>query len=797
LGNHADNECNILNLAARHHKPRNIFEEIIKEADCISAGHDRASADELSAYDTKGRERKSQVPLISIFSRINLPMIRRDYLNTDMRYRIVVPPLADGDSYKTAFPQTPSQYASNQVREDYKIHWKNFIREIKAQSTEETGLDIIDHFDTLLEICRIYQWCIPASTRKEDMPDVSLFEHQKATAALASCIYYYHEKQNSLTGFAIRNRKDKKFLLFCGDISGIQKFIYQISSKGAYKMLKGRSFYVQLLSEILARKYVEEFYLTSANILYSSGGKFYLLLPNVDNEKENVKERLAGMTDKINGKLFNLFHGDVYVRTGFKQISGDDLTRQNGQTLCQIWDDLTRKLVFCDRQRYAGMAMQNYDTLFGVATDSKTSSCEVCHCAMPSDNSNRCQTCVQMMEIGRKLGTAQYIVMGQDNKAIASEKPVIKDLFGKYLWILSEKPQITGNDCLIWALNSVFFAEMIRSRKERDHINAVPLTVGSTHRFEDEFEDIAKKSKGISRLGILRMDVDNLGRIFSQGLKNYQHGNEKDRRRFHSLGRITTLSWQLGLFFGGLVPAFIKSKEEWHDRATVVYSGGDDLFLLGAWDALPEIAYYIHDQFSRFCCSNPVFSLSGGMVLTGGKFPIYKSAEMAGDAEQKAKNNETHFLNSANRGQTKGKKKSFTFLNTPMHWDEFAVVSKMHSDLSGLLENRQNKPLLGKLRDIAISWDNSHEKLLRNDNQLDLTDIKQELNAQKWRWRMVYSLARFSQSAPGIKREIEAIQRFILNPVANTDRTGIELLGLLSRWCELLLRRPGDRKEGA
>ena len=68
------------------------------------------------------------------------------------------------------------------------------------------------------------------------MRDISLYDHIKLTAALSLCIYdhltsenisdYRRELFDNAEGFY-----DKKaFLLYSADISGIQKFIYNIGS---------------------------------------------------------------------------------------------------------------------------------------------------------------------------------------------------------------------------------------------------------------------------------------------------------------------------------------------------------------------------------------------------------------------------------------------------------------------------------------------------------------------------------------------------------------------------------------
>ncbi len=785
-------ECTILNLAARHHKPRHIYEIMISEADRIASGHERAGSDEDSEFETTGRERKSQVPLLSILGRVHLQDNAKNPLSRNMRYRIAIPPFENEMEQSIVFPVLPEEYPDSQVRKDYQKHWQNFVNEL-SQQKNSLALDLEKQFDTIFEICRMYLWCLPASARKEEIEDVSLFEHQKTTSALSACLYCYHEEKKTFEEQAIRSESEQKYILFCGDISGIQAFIYQISSKGAYRTLKGRSFFIQLLAETLARKYMETFSLSPANILYANGGKFYLLLPNTD----SVTEELPKLNNSINYELFKRFNGDVYVRTGQRLLSKGDLTRQTGNTLSQVWDDLGRKLVLDDRRRYSSLASKYYENMFGIGNKTKTDSCTVCHRAMrplKEGNEKKCKTCLEMENIGRKLDSASYIVVGDKEDTLEIKREF--ELLKKHFWLVDndfiEQGRFYPRDqCLVWALNSTQFGK-VAGTESMSTVNSAPLIAGGTHGFRKEFQEIADESKGVQRLGVLRMDVDNLGKIFSHGLKHYQHKKEKDTYRFHSLGRITTLSWQLSLFFGVLVPGVIKKNQDWRDRVTVVYSGGDDLFLLGAWDALPEAALTIRNEFEEFTCHNPIFTLSGGMVMTGGKFPIYKSAEMAGEAESKAKKHIAVFQEEKRKSE---RKNSFTFLDTPMCWMEFESVNRVKNELYPLLCEKDNRPLLNRLRDIASSWAESRERMLRNGEQQSVEHIRRQLMAQKWRWRMVYALARFSQGHQSIQKVIETLQQFILGKVGGY-RDGIELLAVLSRWCELQLRRPENRKGG-
>lgn len=77
-----------------------------------------------------------------------------------------------------------------------------------------------------------------------------------------------------------------KQLFVGGDLSGIQKFLYNISSKRAAVSLKGRSAYLREYTEDVCKKLtdvVKQAGATSVDVIYCSGGKFYFITDN-DNQ---------------------------------------------------------------------------------------------------------------------------------------------------------------------------------------------------------------------------------------------------------------------------------------------------------------------------------------------------------------------------------------------------------------------------------------------------------------------------------------------------------------------------------
>ncbi len=103
-----------------------------------------------------------------------------------------------------------------------------------------------------------------------------------------------------------------------GDLSGIQDFIYNLRYEGALKSLRGRSLYLQLISEAVASKILEQFDLTRVNLIYCGGGHFYILVPATSDFSERVNA-IAITVDEI---LLNAHRGSI---TNWRKTNGATL----------------------------------------------------------------------------------------------------------------------------------------------------------------------------------------------------------------------------------------------------------------------------------------------------------------------------------------------------------------------------------------------------------------------------------------------------------------------------------------
>ncbi|MCD6374915.1 MAG: type III-A CRISPR-associated protein Cas10/Csm1 [Caldisericaceae bacterium] len=789
------------NYAAMHHKPsdNSPMEWMIAEADRLSSGMERAP---YAAEERDSGQQKFKTPLKPVTEFIAL----QETEPIDGQYYFPLKTLQPDEL--NVFPR--KMPAELDLTQDYRTLFKQFT--IEFEKLVKYGIEA--KIDTLYFLLQKFWWAVPSTTRKHDFPDISLFEHSKTTAALASCLWLYHLSNGTERNIqAIRNRKPKKFLLFSGDIGGIQNFIYQISSKGAYSLLKGRSFYIQILSDLAAQFFFENLGLTRVNLIYSSGGKFYLLLPNTPQVTENLQK----LASRINEELFRKFDGDLFLRTAFAEMSGEDLMLKKSDEnlimekdgLYLIWQEVNQKLHHQAQQPFRSLLQKEdwYRQNFAPeGWDLET--CAVCHKEMKEkemiirDDMKYCPTCLYLEQLGQKLKKAKYLILAHstsnkeniflDKAIFVREELEEESNEKKESWLNKLK-----SDDLLLQLNSADYSELFRNELFKNHqakwrqgIKEVPnyqvgfRFYGGTRKLEGTFDEIAKKTDcGFQKLGVLRMDVDNLGMIFSNGLRNYKVKPHKERpyTNFYSLARLTTLSAQLDIFFSGYLNNLIQSEEE--SKAAIVYAGGDDLFIVGAWDLVMEKALQIRKKFEQFTCHNPVFTMSAGLTITGGKFPIYKSAEYAGAAEEKAKTFE-------HNGQQKN---AFNAFELTLSWPEWNFVGSLKEKLlSQMARNGSNgkydRALVGHLWLIVEEY--QKRALAYRQHEFSLARIKQLVRHERWLWRMVYDLTRFKERHSGMANTIDQLKELLAGDQREQagERPFIELLPALTRWIDYLTR---------
>ena len=140
---------------------------------------------------------------------------------------------------------------------------------------------------------------VPASIASGTIPDVSLYDHSRVVAAIAAALWRYHHERGDdrdevRARLADRQDWDEVKLLFVqGDLFGIQDFIFASggeTTKRAAKLLRGRSFFIALLTECAALRVLDALSLPPTSQIVNAAGKFQIIAPNTDDTIEKLRE---------------------------------------------------------------------------------------------------------------------------------------------------------------------------------------------------------------------------------------------------------------------------------------------------------------------------------------------------------------------------------------------------------------------------------------------------------------------------------------------------------------------------
>lgn len=654
----------------------------------------------------------------------------------------------------------------------YRELGEGLLAELETLSGKNGGLFLNDLIITLTTLLERYTANVPSATNLRH-PDISLFDHLRSTAAIAQALWVHSEAAgHHPVVLNVEADTEARWLLVCGDFSGIQSFIYNLTNKGAAKGLRGRSFFVSQYCRLCADYLLRELGLHRAALLYNSGGKFYLLMP------ANLKEALYEARKTVNKALLDRFDGAVFFGLGLAPVTAAMFAEGR---MSDAWKVAAEEL---DRDRTTRFQDLMDADFFAPQTEVNPAlSCGACGSRKMAKDQEKCRTCSDLETLGASLKNANAILTAWDESEgdriheRLNAKKVFVEL-GAAVFLLRDH-QLADADGM--ALRDADCT--LLNRNADQPFQEIPLpgcAISALHigRWEAErqvhsdgepwdFEDYANHSgggenqPGLPRLGVLRMDVDNLGLAFIQGLQfperkddGQNHPGWGDvvrekgiirRKRMASISRMATLSRQLNHFFSAYVPRLLEEPE--FDRCQVIYAGGDDLFVIGSWDQLPGLAHRIRDDFKAFCCQNPAFSISGGIILQRGKYPIYKGAQRAGNAEAAAKTVRAEWVgvrtavsgDEAPLAAWPNQKDGFTFLGVPILWEDFRFSVEARDALAG--DMAEDRGLLGYLARMAAENRLTVNGLTRSRG-LNTASAWNEIAYAPWRWQTAYQLKR-------------------------------------------------------
>ncbi len=487
-----------------------------------------------------------------------------------------------------------------------------------------------EYANSLLEIMEGNLSFVPSSTSKKQVADISLFDHLKITSALATCMYDYFSEEGindyktELFEKSDEFYKKKAFMIYSMDISGIQNFIYSVAPDNALKALRARSFYLEVMMEHLADELLISLELSRANLIYTGGGHCYLLIPNTNGVKKTISE----FEGKIRNWFIETFNISLYVAFGSKECSANDLTNKPQGSYREIFKDVSAKISESKRRKYNEKEIEYLNSRTKVDQERE---CRICGRVSLLEGENICQICNGIIEMSPKILTEDFVVI-VDEKPEEVSLPLPND---KYM-IMEKRDELehrmkTDNSYLrAYGKNKMFSGMQM----------ATKLWVGD-YRKGTTFEELASASTGVEHLGVLRADVDNLGTAFVSGFEREEQGD-----MYVSISRTATFSRRMSMFFKLHINSILRNGEfsiskkgEIIERnALIVYSGGDDLFIIGAWDDIVEAAVDLNHAFRKY--SQNTLSLSAGIGMVPQKYPVSAMARQSGELEEESKNSD-------------------------------------------------------------------------------------------------------------------------------------------------------------
>jgi len=756
-------EDSFINLAAGHHKPETQMQWIIAMADRISSGWDRDEFDKEYNRAVPWRDYK-QTRLLPIFDR--LMRQEESEPETSNKYSYCYP--LREISPKNIFPGTKNQVRPKDDQaaiEEYKNLFNEFVYALERLIHKEENLELwFEHFDSLM---MVFTSAIPAARAGDVIPDVSLYDHSKITAAIAVAIYLYQQHTDNMTIEAIKDYDSKKFLLISGDFYGIQNFIFSDSGeagKNRAKILRGRSFAVSLFSELAADMLCRMIGIPSSSLLLNAAGKFTVIAPNT----EAAKKAIDAVETRVNDWLMKVSFGENSIGITYLAASANDFVK--GQFI-EIWDRLNeemegKKSQKIDLYRFGGTLEGYLDSFYNNLTHPLCPFCgkrpsdpELENSDFAGDTKSICKICRDHIFLGENLVKKNRLAIATHNADIKGMDKLLEPIYGEYqvafvkgsmkelaksgqllkYWDISINPEGTvSKDVTAKFINGYvpvyrdedfsndkIFESKKSEKKKEELIEQIRENVPKT------FEHIANKALnpkkngnghcGIEALGILKADVDQLGLLMSCGLKKEQF----------TISRLATLSRQLNFYFAVYIPHLLKTDPNFIDVYTV-FAGGDDLFLIGPWNRIVQLVEFLQKSFADYVCHNEEVHFSAGISLHKPHTPLDKLADVAETAIEKSKD---------------GGRNRVTLFSETVDLDGFKQLIKIKNKLQAWLDKELiNNAMMYRLNDFIKMAE--LEKQIKTEKE----DIFLE-NMECLKWRSLFSYATARNVGKGLKGE--------------------------------------------
>lgn len=709
------NTDSLVNAAAAHHKPETFLQWIIATADRLASGFEREAFEAYNAAqegnpDNPTGRNHYQARLLSVLEQVHIPGTSKEaHTLQSLQWRYPLKAL----SPRAIFPQLREQCEPGQdtpAQQEYAALWQQFLQALQAiPAAHRSQWPLwLDHFDTAW---LTFTHAIPSATAFGSKPEVSLYDHSKATAALAVALWRWHEAHGQTDAAAVQRLKERsdwdeqKFLLIQGDFFGIQEFIFADGSqtrRDAARLLRGRSFQVSLFTELAALKVLDTLQLPPTSQITNAAGKFLIVAPNT----AQARQQLAEVRQELNDWFLQHSFGLAGLGLAGKAASANDfLDKQPEHRFQKLMGALFADLEKAKLHRFdltAASAPSVFDVQYphGVCRYNDRLPADRVRDGLASAALSRDQ-----IEIGKGLSRQDRLLVLRQGEAVAPggsvtrlEVPIFgytvaftadEDRSGKFGNLASNASLARcwdfslpdGLEQTLWhgyarryinayvpRFSSIDLQTQAKYKGIEEDVDADDVKHGAGKTLNHiACEDRLPKSddtsdaanwQGQVALMTLKGDVDNLGTIFQQGLKE------------PTFAKMAALSRQMNAFFAVYLPALC-AKE--FPNTYTVFAGGDDFFLIGPWHSTQKLAARMAGAFADYVAGNPGITFSAGMCMTKPGLPMHTLATQAEDALEAAK--------ASDHPEASQRKNAVVVYGERVRWPEWKVIESMQQQL--------------------------------------------------------------------------------------------------------------------
>ena len=430
-------------------------------------------------------------------------------------------------------------------------------------------------------------------------------------------------------------------LFVAGDFSSIQDYVLNVSTAGGgqARRLRARSFYVQAATEVVAWRVLQAFGQDWHGLLTSGGGQFLLRLP----DGPGRATKLGELRVRLEKLLFSETRGELGLNLAWGRSLQEALARKE----CQKRQPWASTLSAADGWQVEMMSLADL-----------SDPCEICRhqkAAKTRDDDGEsvrvCSRCDGDTEIGKRLTEIETVFL---------------DVSESSLLVL---------DCGIGFGSASPPGEGIRApRSFRRHVptqGETPLT----------FEELAGRAQGDNLLAVLKVDADSMGvRVSEIALQD------------PSLEALKRFSIDVDKFFSERVQARLE-EHEWESIYTV-YSGGDDLLLIGPWNVVLDFASVVREGFAQGPGrAYKDLTLSAGIALMPFRVPVRHAVDRADSLLE-------------NHAKVGVKNRCATTLGSAWEWGRHETIIQEAKRITAWIDGKVvGRALIHRLLGIAVSSD--------------------------------------------------------------------------------------------